>query len=234
MIDEADMSGPHLALVRMLQLASPALPIGAYSYSQGFESVVADGLVHDAASAGRWIGELLDGVMAIGEAAILWRLLAAVERADWNTLEMWNARFRASRETAELRAETEQMGSSLAKLALALELIDAPAHEALQRLAPITLPAAFALTAHGFGVPSAASLVAYLWSWLENQVLAAIKTIPLGQLAGQRLLKQLGARLPPVARLAMTIADDDITVFAPGLALASCRHETQYSRLFRS
>jgi urease accessory protein len=234
MIGETDPSSSNLALFRLLQLASPTLPIGAYSYSQGLESVVAEGLVHDEKSACRWIGELLEGVVATGEAAILWRLLAAVERADWTEYEKWNARFRASRETAELRAETEQMGASLVKLALDLELLSAPARETLPRLQPITLPAAFALIAHGFGVPLRTALAAYLWSWLENQVLAAIKTVPLGQVAGQRLLTQLGAQLPAVVELATTIGDDDVTAFAPGLALSSCHHETQYSRLFRS
>jgi urease accessory protein len=231
---ESDTPGPSLELVRLLQLASPALPIGAYSYSQGLERVVAEGLVHDMESAGQWIGELLEGVIATGEAAILWRLLKAIERADWTGCEMWNARFRASRETAELRAETEQMGASLAKLALELEALGASAREILPRLQPITLPAAFAMIAQGFAVPSPAALTAYLWSWLENQVIAAMKTVPLGHVAGQRLLAQLGARLPAVAELAATIGDDDVTAFAPGLALASCRHETQYSRLFRS
>ena len=224
----------NLTLVRLLQLASPALPIGAYSYSQGLEAVVAEGLVHDEESAGRWIGNLLDDVVATGEAAFLWRLLDAVERSEWSGCELWNARFRASRETAELRAETEQMGHSLTKLALELELLGDAAREMLPRLQPVTLPAAFALAAHGFAVPLGAALTAYLWSWLENQVMAAIKTVPLGQLAGQRLLKQLGARVQAAAAIAMTIADDDVTAFSPGLALASCRHETQYTRLFRS
>ena len=223
-----------LALLRLLQLASPALPIGAYSYSQGLEAVVAEGLVHDEESAGRWIGELLDCIVATGEAAFLWRLLTAVERNDCSACVLWNARFRASRETAELRAETEQMGGSLAKLALELELLDGAAREMLPRLQPVTLPAAFALTAHGFGLPSGPALTAYLWSWLENQVIAAIKTVPLGQVSGQRVLKQLAARVQAAAAIAMTIDDDDVTAFAPGLALASCQHETQYTRLFRS
>jgi urease accessory protein len=231
---DALMSDSTLVLVRLLQLASPTLPIGAYSYSQGLEAVVAEGLVHNEESVGHWVGELLEGVLAPGEAALLWRLLAAVERADWSECRRWNARFLASRETAELRAETEQMGISLAKLALAVGSVDAPAREALARCAPITLPASFAFAARAFAVPAGPALTAYLWSWLENQVLAAIKTVPLGQVAGQRLLMQLGARIPAAVALARTIDDDDVTAFAPGLALASCRHETQYSRLFRS
>jgi urease accessory protein len=223
-----------LPLVRLLQLASPALPIGAYSYSQGLEWVVGQGDVRDAATAQLWIGDLLEHVMACGEAAIAWRLLVAAERSDWQAVTGWNAWFRASRETGELRAETEQMGGSLARLAVDLDLLDAPARGALPALAPVTLPAAFALAARGSGVPADAALVAYLWSWLENQVLAAVKLAPLGQVAGQRMLAALGARIPAAAATAMGVADDDVSTFAPGLALASARHETQYTRLFRS
>ena len=223
-----------LPLVRLLQLASPALPIGAYSYSQGLERVVEDGVVLDAATAQTWIGDVLEWVVAPGEAAVAWRLLAAAQHADWALFATWNAWFRASRETAELRAETEQTGGSLAKLAADLDLLDAPARGVLPALAPVTLPAAYALAVRGFAVPLDAALAAYVWSWLENQVLAAIKLVPLGQVAGQRLLTALGARIPQVVATAMTLADDELSTFAPGLALASARHETQYTRLFRS
>src|SRR5512136_1823971 len=111
-----------LPLVRLLQLASPALPIGAYSYSQGLERMVEDGGVVDATSAQAWIGDVLTLVMARGEAPILWRLAASAGR-DWDAFVRWNAWFRASRETAELRAETLQMGTSLLRLAVDLDLV---------------------------------------------------------------------------------------------------------------
>ena len=229
------VSAPSLlALVRLLQLASPTLPIGAYSYSQGLERAIEDGAVRDAASAQAWIGDLLELVVARAEAPIAWRLLNAAEDNDRRALSSWNAWFRASRETAELRAETEQMGGSLAKLASGLEVFDASTLDALETLAPITLPAAFALTARAFKIPAQAALTAYVWSWLENQVLAAVKLVPLGQVAGQRLLVALGAMIPAVVATAMATADDDLSTFAPGLALLSARHETQYTRLFRS
>jgi urease accessory protein len=226
--------GSALALVRLLQLASPTLPIGAFSYSQGLERVVEDGVVRDAASAEAWIGDLLDLVLATGEAAIAWRLLEAAAAADETALAQWNAWFRASRESAELRAETLQMGGSLAKLAGELGLLDAFARDALATLQPVTLPAAWALAARGLDVDCGAAHVAYLWAWLENQAMAAIKSVPLGQLAGQRLLLALGARIPEAARRARAVADEDIASFAPGFAMASARHETQYTRLFRS
>lgn len=227
-------SSRGVALVRLLHLASPALPIGAYSYSQGLEWAAGEGIVHDGATAKRWIGDLLDHVMPSGEAAVTWRLLEAVRASQWGACTHWNAWFRAARESAELTAETEQTGQSLLTLALELDLLDATARNALPALAPITLPAAFALAARGFGVASDAALTGYLWAWLENQVLCAMKTIPLGQVAGQKLLRDLGARIPVVVAAAQAIADADLTNFAPGLALASSRHETQYTRLFRS
>jgi urease accessory protein len=225
---------PTLALVRLLQLASPALPIGAYSYSQGLEWAVTAGAVRDASGAQAWIGDLLELVVAPGEAAVLWRLLNAVQSEDWERASEWNDWFRASRDTAELRAETEQMGKSLVKLAAELELLDPPAAAAAVAMAPVTLPGGYALIVRGFDLRAPAALTAYVWSWLENQVLAAMKTIPLGQSAGQRLLVRLGARIPAAVERARTIADEDVCSFAPGLALASSRHETQYSRLFRS
>lgn len=234
MIESADSGGGMLPLVRLLQLASPTLPIGAYSYSQGLERVVEDGVVRDAASARAWIVDLLELVVARAEAPIAWRLLEAAQRCDWPQFSSWNAVFRASRETAELRAETEQMGGSLAKLAAELGLIDAQTRGIVDALSPTTLPAAFALAAHGFGIPPRAALIAYLWAWLESQVLAAVKLVPLGQVAGQRLLASLGAAIPAVVETATSVADDELSTFAPGLALASARHETQYTRLFRS
>jgi urease accessory protein len=223
-----------LPLVRLLQLASPALPIGAYSYSQGLEWAVEAKEVRDAETAGVWIGDVLELVIAPGEAALLYRLLAAAGERDWSRFATWNAWFRASRETAELRAETEQTGGSLIKLAAELGRLDAPALKTLAELAPITLPAAYAVAAGAFAAPVDAAVAGYVWSWLENQVLAAIKLVPLGQVAGQRLLVALGEKIPDVVVAAMTIDDADLSTFAPGLCLASARHETQYSRLFRS
>jgi urease accessory protein len=223
-----------LELLRLLQLASPSLPIGGFSYSQALESVVDDNTVHDAASATAWIGDVLDLVVAEGEAPVCWRLLDSAACSDWPRFEYWNDWFRASRETAELRAETEQMGGSLTRLAADLDLLDAAALQAARSCAPLCLPASFALAACGFRIAAVPALTAYLWVWLENQTMAAIKSVPIGQLAAQRLLKDLATRIPPAVIRARTILDGEIISFAPGLALASARHETQYSRLFRS
>lgn len=223
-----------LALVRLLQLASPALPIGAFSYSQGLERVVEDGVVRDFASARDWLADVLELVLAPGDAALAWRMLVAAAATDASALAGWNGWYRASRESAELRAETEQMGGSLLRLLDDLALTDAFARGAAAAMAPATLPGAWALAARAYGIDPADALCAYVWSWLENAVLAAMKSIPLGQVAGQRMLLELGARIPAALDVARMQPAEAIASFAPGLAIASARHETQYTRLFRS
>jgi urease accessory protein len=223
-----------LALIRLLQFASPALPVGAYSYSQGMESAIEDGIVRDAGSAESWIRDVLWYSVGSFEAPVLWRMFAALEANDYAELARWNSIFRAGRETAELRAETLQMGHALGSLIKDLALFENADVRALYGIGALTFPATFSFAAHHTGMGNSAALIAYLWSWLENQVMAALKAIPLGQSACQRMLAAIGAGLPGIARAAMQSSDDDLSNFAPGLAIASSRHETQYSRIFRS
>ena len=200
-----------MSLVRLLQLSSPTLPVGAYSYSQGLEAAVEAGIVTDAASAERWIGDVLEFSVARSDVPLLWRMLHD---------EDCDEEFVASRETAELRAETLQMGHSLSRLLSDLGI--AANAEAL------SFPAAYALAARAWEIEPRAALLGYLWSWLENQVMAAVKAVPLGQTDGQRILIALGSRLETVD------PQTEFSNFAPGLAILSSRHETQYTRLFRS
>lgn len=216
-------------LARLLQLASPALPVGAYSYSQGLEAAIEAGLVRDRASAERWIGEVLEHSVARMEAPILARMTAAWRDRDVDAVGHWNEEFLASRETSELRAETVQMGYSLTTLLGELEDV-----AALESIDEPSFPAAFACAVARWRIDSHAALVAYLWAWLENQVMATVKALPLGQTDGQRILHSLGARLEAVARAAEAIEDDALGAYVPGLAILCARHETQYSRLFRS
>jgi urease accessory protein len=216
--------------VRLLQLASPSLPVGAYSYSQGLEAAVEAGVVRDAESALRWIGEVLDLSLASMEAPLLVRLIAAWERGDPEAVARWNAEAIASRETSELRAETLQMGYSLAKL---LRDLEAPT-EAIDAMEEVAYPTAFAFAVAAWKLPARDAVATYLFAWVENQVLAAVKCVPLGQTDGQRLMLALGERIAPLAEAAFTREDGELANFAPGLAILSARHETQYSRLFRS
>ena len=198
---------------RLLQLASPTLPVGAYSYSGGLEAAIEAGLVTDAASVRRWIGDVLEHSVLKMEAPLLLRMIEQPE-------VQWNEMFLASRETAELRAETVQMGYSFNRLLPELGVEACPFEEP-------SFPAAYAQAVRAWGIAPRDALIAYLWAWLENQVMAALKAVPLGQTDGQKILLALGARLQEVN-------EEEPGNFAPGLAILSSRHEIQYSRLFRS
>ena len=229
------------ALVRLLHLASPTLPVGAYTYSQGLEWAVECGDVGDEAGALAWIGDCLEHGIAGFEAVYLVHMMAAWKDKDRLRLAELDAEFVASRETAELRAETLQMGHSLAKLmgdvaefsdpGLPLpDLSSACGGEA----STSSFPLAWSGIAARWDIPVEDAVAGYLWAWAENQVMAALKAVPLGQTSGQRMLLALGERIPELARRAAATDIGDTCNFLPGLAIASSLHETQYTRIFRS
>lgn len=222
------------ALLHLLQLASPSLPIGAYSYSQGLEAALESGTVRDAESAKTWIAAALHQIVARFEAPVFWRLMQAFAERDADAVSAWNERFIAARDTAEFRAETIQMGYSLGKLAADLDICDPPLLAILQAQRELPLPTALACAAVALNVPPAEALLGMLFSWAENQVLVCVKSVPLGQVAGQRLLLSLQPEIAQAAQTAQTLADDELSNWSPGLSLLSMRHEVQYSRLYRS
>ena len=222
------------ALLHLLQFASPALPIGAYSYSQGLEAALANGMVHDAATARSWIAGHLHQVVAQWEAPLCWRLMQAFAARDGAAVAHWSERFIASRDSVEFRAETIQMGYSLGKLVADLGIAEPALGAILDSQAELALPTAFACAVVALDIPHAAALLAMLFSWAENQVLVCVKSVPLGQVAGQRLLLSLRPELETAALYAQNVADADLSSWAPGLSLLSMQHEAQYSRLYRS
>jgi urease accessory protein len=221
-----------MALSRLLQLASPMLPVGAYAYSQGLEAAIEGGTVSDAAGARAWIDDVLTLYLARFELPVLHRLHDTWR--DGGDAAEWNTMFRAGRDIGEARAETLQMGYSLVSLLRDLDSFAANDLDRLGAMAPVTYPLAYAFATAHWGIPAETALHAYAWSWLENQVAVAMKTIPIGQVAGQRILMAVGGNLHAHVEQAMARPDEILSNFAPGLTLAACRHETQYSRLFRS
>lgn len=222
------------SLTRLLQLASPALPVGAYTYSQGLEWATETGSVRDEATTEDWLGNLLDTSVRRYEAPMLARLIDAWRQADHARVMALNDDYLASRETAELRAETIQMGYSLVRLLRELEEFSATELAPLAALSPAAFPAAWSFAAVAWEIPTPHAVTAAIWAWLENQVMAAVKLVPLGQTAGQRLLLRLGKRIATIAQASIELPDAQLSNFAPGYAIASSRHERQYSRLFRS
>lgn len=224
----------NLALLQLLRLASPTLPVGAYSYSQGLEWAIECGTVHDADSAAAWIGALLRLNLASYEAPLLAALMAAWQAGDLAEIARLDADYLASRETAELRAESRQVGYSMQQLLAGLPDLDPQLKELAAALQHPSWPCLYALAASSWQILAESAVAAYLWSWLENQVVVLMKALPLGQAKGQRLLSLLVPQAAEVARTAASLPEADWHNLAPGYALASCLHETQYSRLFRS
>jgi urease accessory protein len=232
--DMQPLIATDLQLVRLLRLASPMLPVGAFSYSQGLESAVQLGWVSDEASVRTWLGDVLMFSVGTMEAPVWCRLYRAFTAENVAALADWNDRLLSSRETQELRAESAQMGHSLRRLMEDSHEFGAGAMMALRAIREVAFATTFSVACADWHIAERAGLTAYLWTWLENQVAAAMKIVPLGQLAGQRLLAALQPQLVNVAQQALSADDEDLSSFAPGLAIASCLHETQYSRLFRS
>jgi urease accessory protein len=218
-------------VLALLRLVSPALPVGAYSYSRGLEAAVEARWVHDEGTAGEWICGVIEHCVTPLDGAVLCRLHRAWSDSDLEAARSWTDFLRASRESAELLLEDEQMGLALARLLHGLGVPGADLKSC--GLAP-SYTAMFALAAVRWGVALEPGLLGFLWALAEGQVSAALRLLPIGQSAGQRILEGALPCLERCAARAHTLQDDDIGNFSPGLALASSWHETQYSRLFRS
>ncbi|SET38487.1 urease accessory protein UreF [Marinobacter segnicrescens] len=219
-----------LALLGLMQLVSPALPIGAFAWSQGLESAFELGWVNNEAELGEWLEGVLDDGLSRCELPLLVRLQAAWAEGEAETVNHWNQWLHATRETAELVDEDTRLGAALLTLLKSLNL--APTNDLLPATPGyVTL---FAWAAHKRNVPVRQTLLGFAWAWLENQLAVACKALPLGHTAAQRLTERLRPQLVVAVDDALTRTDEELGPILPGLALASALHETQYSRLFRS
>lgn len=224
---------PAPGLLRLIWLASPALPVGGFSYSEGLESAVDAGRVTDEAQAGDWLLAQLQLSQARSDLPVLAQALQAWRERDLARVRELNDWVLHTRETSELRQQTQQMGRSL------LEWLRHDANAAALPLAecaalPPTYPVAFALAASPGSASARDVLLAFAFGWAENMMQAAIKAVPLGQSAGQRILARLAQAIPELVEQALATGDDQRQAFTPMLAILSSRHEAQYSRLFRS
>jgi len=230
---------PGAGLLQILWLASPTLPVGGFSYSEGLEAAVDVGAISDENSAANWLTDQLHLGLARSDLAVVAQAIPAWQADDLTRIQQLNSWVLNTRETQEFRLQTEQMGRSLLEWARSLNALDAAVggvFEQLQsaQLAPPTYPVAMACAAACAHTTVRDSLIGYAFGWAENMVQAAIKSVPLGQSAGQRMLARLVQEIPTAVDHAMALTDDTRQAFAPMLAILSARHETQYSRLFRS
>ena len=227
---------PAASLLQLIWLASPALPVGGFSYSEVLEVAVERAGVATESAASDWLIDQLQLTQARADLAVLGQALAAWRRSDHATVRALNDWVLHTRESSEMRLQTEQMGRSLADW---LRNQHAGVPERLHDVAvlaalPPTYPVSFALAAASTEAGARDVLLAYAFGWAENMVQAALKAVPLGQSAGQRILARLAAAIPAAADHALGLTDDQRQSFSPMLAILSAQHETQYSRLFRS
>ena len=221
------------ALIQLIWLASPALPIGGFSYSEGLEAAIDHGWVHDEHSATEWLIDQLHLTQSRGDMAVLGQMIAAWQVQDHARLEVLSQWVHATRESAELRLQSEQMGRSMLEWLRNQEALDAGTIAMCNRWVP-TYPLMLALALSRTGATHEQCLQAYAFGWAENMVQAAIKAVPLGQNSGQRILTQLAQHIASAVAHALQVSDDTRQAFSPMLAILSAQHETQYSRLFRS
>ncbi|MBK7657178.1 MAG: urease accessory protein UreF [Betaproteobacteria bacterium] len=225
------MALPPASLLHLIWLASPSLPIGGFSYSEGLESAVDASFVATETEAFDWLSGQLHLTLARADLAVIAQAISAWRASDVEHLQQLNDWVLQTRETAEFRLQTEQMGRSLLAW---LQLHHADAAAQFAALPSPTYPLAFAFAASRTDASAQDACLAFAFGWAENMVAAAVKALPLGQSAGQRILARLVHEIPVAVDHALQVQDDDRQAFSPMLAILSARHETQYSRLFRS
>ena len=224
---------PATSLLQLIWLASPALPVGGFSYSEVLEAAVNSMGVATESIASDWLNDQLHLTLARGDLAVIAQAIPAWRETDLLRIRQLNDWVLQTRETSELRLQAEQMGRSLLDWLRNHDGAN-PAHiDACARMQP-TYPVAFALAASPTQASVRDCMLAYAFGWSENMVQAALKSVPLGQSAGQRILARLSRNIPAVVESALQLPDDERQAFAPMLAILSAQHETQYSRLFRS
>jgi urease accessory protein len=222
------------SLLQLMWLASPALPVGGFSYSEALEAAVEAGLVTGESQTRQWLLDQLVLSLARSELAVLSKAFGAWRRGDLASIAELNAWVATTRETSEMRQQTEQMGRSLVAWLKNRGVVDERV-AFLEALAPApTWPVAFALAGAQSGAPLREALLSFAFGWAENMVQAALKSVPLGQGAGQRILAALADQIPAAVDHAVRLQDSERQAFTPMLAILSAQHETQYSRLFRS
>ncbi len=224
----------NLSLLKLLQLSSPTLPVGAFAYSQGLESAIDAEIVTDKESLQDWLLDTLELSLKKVDLPLFKRLYQSWDDDNLEDVIKWNQNLFAQRETHELREEDYQLGLALTRLLNDLDVLETAIPVAIQKQHKLCFLTLFTLAANQWEIDQEQAANGYIWSWLDNQIAAAIKLIPLGQTDGQKALSALLPQIPRIVSEGLAIEDDNIGASLPMMAILSSQHETQYSRLFRS
>ncbi len=222
------------SLLQLIWLASPALPVGGFSYSEALEAAVDRFGVADEASVQAWLLDQLHLSLARSDLPVAAQAIPAWRAGDDERINELNDWVLQSRESSELRLQTGQMGRSMMDWLRTQHADDAALQQRTRLCASPCYPIASALALSMTHASVHDCLLSYAFGWAENMVQAAVRAVPLGQSAGQRILAQLSREIPQAVAHALPVQDGDRQAFAPMLAILSAQHETQYSRLFRS
>jgi urease accessory protein len=218
-----------VGLLRLLQLCSATLPVGAYAFSQGLEHAIDQQWIADENTAREWLFLSMSESLAKTDAPVLYRLISAQQEGDGVAMIEWNDCLLACRETHELRLTDVAMGGALKRLLSQMDM-----ERAFDPFDEPSFATGFAIATVHWRIDCESAMNGYLWSWLESQVAALTKLLPMGQTRAQQMLFELAEKIPQITKSAQTISDRQIGASLPGLAMASAWHETQYSRLYRS
>lgn len=231
------MSHGTRGLQFLLRITSPTMPLGGFSYSGGLESAIDKGLVSNENDAAQWIEHGLCHTLAACEGPLWLLAYASIQKNDADEAIRWNRWYWASRDSQELRQETQQMGWSLRQVAMSQSWGNPDQQALLDQLTPETYLAMHAYASVVHGVDPKDGLLAFFYAWADNQTLAAIKTLPLGQSAGQRILAKTSNWIDEAIQTALKAVREQppaVQTSAIQLSILSSQHEHQYSRLFRS
>ncbi|OUR61753.1 urease accessory protein UreF [Colwellia sp. 39_35_sub15_T18] len=223
-----------LKLNRLLQLCSANLPVGGFSFSQGLEYAIDSGWINNDKETYDWVALTLTQAIAPTDLAVIKRLYCALQNNNFDEFNQWNQLLIATRESNEFRLADLAMGKALVRLLTLLTSVDTDQYQAILVQKNVSFVSAFTVAAHLFELDLHYAQSGFCWTYIDNQVAAATKLVPLGQTQSQNLLFELTEQVERAMHIANELPDDEIGASLPHLAMASAWHETQYTRLFRS
>lgn len=220
---------------KLYHLTSSNLPLGNFSYSQGLEWAVHNNWIKNVNTFRIWQKQQINHILTYVDLPILKRLYLSCKKNNIDNFEYWIYFLLANRETQELRQEEKQKGAALFNLIKSWELKNLNKNnEKWSFLIKKSYLGGLAWLSAIWNIKLEDIATSFTYNWIENAVMIGLKIVPFGQTKAHNLLKYFYGLMPKLLSLSFNIKNNDIGASLPLLSIASSRHETQYSRLFRS